>query len=140
MPKKTALVTGSSGLIGSEAVSFLDERGWTVHGVDNNAGFRCQVTAALAGALPVMRTANSAQPTAARRLIHENGRKPARTALTPKVEVGTRRMCGACPRLAAYRFCTANASNPLSRWESGGSQRTASNQIGTARLPMANLA
>jgi CDP-paratose 2-epimerase len=36
MPKKTALVTGSSGLIGSEAVSFLDERGWTVHGVDNN--------------------------------------------------------------------------------------------------------
>jgi len=36
MPRKTALVTGSSGLIGSEAVSFLDERGWTVHGVDNN--------------------------------------------------------------------------------------------------------
>jgi len=36
MPKKTALVTGSSGLIGSEAVSFLDERGWSVHGVDNN--------------------------------------------------------------------------------------------------------
>jgi CDP-paratose 2-epimerase len=35
MPK-TALVTGSSGLIGSEAVAFLDERGWTVHGVDNN--------------------------------------------------------------------------------------------------------
>ncbi|MGE5691135.1 MAG: NAD-dependent epimerase/dehydratase family protein [Pseudomonadota bacterium] len=35
MPK-TALVTGSSGLIGSEAVSFLDERGWTIHGVDNN--------------------------------------------------------------------------------------------------------
>ena len=33
---KTALVTGSSGLIGSEAVAFLDERGWTVHGVDNN--------------------------------------------------------------------------------------------------------
>jgi CDP-paratose 2-epimerase len=33
---KTALVTGSSGLIGSEAVTFLDERGWTVHGVDNN--------------------------------------------------------------------------------------------------------
>ena len=24
------------GLIGSEAVAFLDERGWTVHGVDNN--------------------------------------------------------------------------------------------------------
>src|SRR6266566_4690231 len=36
MPRKTALVTGSSGLIGSEAVSFLDERGWAVHGVDNN--------------------------------------------------------------------------------------------------------
>jgi len=35
MPK-TALITGSSGLIGSEAVTFLDERGWTVHGVDNN--------------------------------------------------------------------------------------------------------
>ncbi|MHB8643753.1 MAG: NAD-dependent epimerase/dehydratase family protein [Gaiellaceae bacterium] len=33
---KTALVTGSSGLIGSEMVSFLDERGWCVHGVDNN--------------------------------------------------------------------------------------------------------
>jgi CDP-paratose 2-epimerase len=37
MPKrKSALVTGSSGLIGSEAVTFLDERGWDVHGVDNN--------------------------------------------------------------------------------------------------------
>jgi CDP-paratose 2-epimerase len=33
---QTALVTGSSGLIGSEAVAFLDARGWTVHGVDNN--------------------------------------------------------------------------------------------------------
>ena len=33
---KTALVTGSSGLVGSEMVSFLDERGWRVHGVDNN--------------------------------------------------------------------------------------------------------
>ena len=33
---KTALVTGSSGLIGSETVAFLDERGWAVHGVDNN--------------------------------------------------------------------------------------------------------
>jgi CDP-paratose 2-epimerase len=30
------LVTGSSGLIGSEAVSFFDARGWEVHGVDNN--------------------------------------------------------------------------------------------------------
>jgi len=33
---KTAVVTGSSGLIGSEAVRFLDARGWTVHGMDNN--------------------------------------------------------------------------------------------------------
>ena len=32
----TALVTGSSGLIGSEGVTFLAERGWTVHGIDNN--------------------------------------------------------------------------------------------------------
>ena len=36
MPRKTALVTGSSGLIGSEAVAFLDARGWAVDGVDNN--------------------------------------------------------------------------------------------------------
>jgi CDP-paratose 2-epimerase len=34
--QRVALVTGSSGLIGSEAVTFLDQRGWTVHGVDNN--------------------------------------------------------------------------------------------------------
>lgn len=32
----TVLITGSSGLIGSEAVSFFDDRGWDVHGVDNN--------------------------------------------------------------------------------------------------------
>jgi CDP-paratose 2-epimerase len=36
MPSQTALVTGSSGLIGSEMVTYLDARGWTVHGVDNN--------------------------------------------------------------------------------------------------------
>ncbi len=36
MAAKTALVTGSSGLIGSECVAFLDARGWAVHGVDNN--------------------------------------------------------------------------------------------------------
>ena len=30
------LVTGSSGLIGSETVAFFDRRGWEVHGVDNN--------------------------------------------------------------------------------------------------------
>ena len=33
---RTAIVTGSSGLIGSETAEFLDRRGWTVHGVDNN--------------------------------------------------------------------------------------------------------
>ena len=32
----TLLVTGSSGLIGSEAVEYFDRLGWTVHGVDNN--------------------------------------------------------------------------------------------------------
>lgn len=30
------VVTGSSGLIGSEAVEYFDHRGWQVHGVDNN--------------------------------------------------------------------------------------------------------
>jgi CDP-paratose 2-epimerase len=30
------LVTGSSGLIGSEVVSFFSQRNWTVHGADNN--------------------------------------------------------------------------------------------------------
>jgi CDP-paratose 2-epimerase len=33
---RTALVTGSSGLVGSEMVSTLDRLGWAVHGVDNN--------------------------------------------------------------------------------------------------------
>jgi CDP-paratose 2-epimerase len=33
---RRVLITGSSGLIGSEAVTFFDDRGWTVHGVDNN--------------------------------------------------------------------------------------------------------
>lgn len=33
---KKLLVTGSSGLIGSESVSYFDSRGWQVHGVDNN--------------------------------------------------------------------------------------------------------
>ena len=32
----SVLITGSGGLIGSEAVLFFDARGWTVHGVDNN--------------------------------------------------------------------------------------------------------
>jgi len=34
--KKTALVTGSSGLIGSEVVDYFCRLGWEVHGVDNN--------------------------------------------------------------------------------------------------------
>jgi CDP-paratose 2-epimerase len=33
---KTLIVTGSSGLIGSEVVSFFSDVGWKVHGVDNN--------------------------------------------------------------------------------------------------------
>jgi CDP-paratose 2-epimerase len=33
---KVALVTGSSGLIGSEMVALLDRQGWAVHGIDNN--------------------------------------------------------------------------------------------------------
>lgn len=33
---KKLLVTGSSGLIGSECVTFFEARGWEVHGVDNN--------------------------------------------------------------------------------------------------------
>ena len=33
---ETLLVTGSSGLIGSEVVTYFDARGWEVHGVDNN--------------------------------------------------------------------------------------------------------
>lgn len=35
MPKRV-LITGSSGLIGSEAVTFFDKGGWEVHGIDNN--------------------------------------------------------------------------------------------------------
>ena len=34
--KKTLLVTGSNGLIGSEMVSHFHRLGWAVHGVDNN--------------------------------------------------------------------------------------------------------
>ena len=34
--RRTALITGSSGLIGSEAVAYFDQRGWRVEGVDNN--------------------------------------------------------------------------------------------------------
>jgi CDP-paratose 2-epimerase len=36
MTRRSALVTGSSGLIGSETVTTLDRLGWDVHGVDNN--------------------------------------------------------------------------------------------------------
>src|SRR5829696_8330430 len=36
MARRTALITGSSGLIGSELVEHLDSRGWEVHGIDNN--------------------------------------------------------------------------------------------------------
>lgn len=33
---RSILITGSSGLIGSEAAAFFDRIGWKVHGVDNN--------------------------------------------------------------------------------------------------------
>lgn len=33
---KSVLVTGASGLIGSECVSYFDQIGWRVHGIDNN--------------------------------------------------------------------------------------------------------
>lgn len=33
---KSILVTGSSGLIGSEVCEFFHSKGWTVHGIDNN--------------------------------------------------------------------------------------------------------
>ncbi len=36
MRSKSVLVTGSSGLIGSEVCSHLDALGWSIHGVDNN--------------------------------------------------------------------------------------------------------
>lgn len=36
LARRRVLVTGSSGLIGSEAVAFFDARGWAVHGIDNN--------------------------------------------------------------------------------------------------------
>ncbi len=36
MSARTVLVTGSSGLIGSEVCSHFDSLGWDVHGVDNN--------------------------------------------------------------------------------------------------------
>lgn len=36
MPSQSLLVTGSSGLIGSEVVEYFCKLGWQVHGVDNN--------------------------------------------------------------------------------------------------------
>jgi CDP-paratose 2-epimerase len=36
MSGKIAIVTGSSGLIGSETAEYLDASGWRVHGIDNN--------------------------------------------------------------------------------------------------------
>lgn len=33
----TILITGSTGLVGSEAVNFFEEKGWEVIGIDNNA-------------------------------------------------------------------------------------------------------
>ena len=33
---KTILVTGSSGLIGSDVCQYFAAAGWTIHGVDNN--------------------------------------------------------------------------------------------------------
>jgi CDP-paratose 2-epimerase len=33
---KSAIVTGSSGLVGSETARLLDAQGWAVHGIDNN--------------------------------------------------------------------------------------------------------
>jgi CDP-paratose 2-epimerase len=36
MAPQSVLITGSSGLIGSECVAYFDRLGWRVHGVDNN--------------------------------------------------------------------------------------------------------
>jgi len=36
MTPRSLIVTGSSGLIGSEVAAHFDARGWHVHGVDNN--------------------------------------------------------------------------------------------------------
>ena len=33
---KTVLITGSSGLIGSEVTTFFHYQGFSVHGIDNN--------------------------------------------------------------------------------------------------------
>jgi CDP-paratose 2-epimerase len=44
MNNKTILVTGSSGLIGSEVVAYFAEIGWRAHGIDNTmrADFICK--------------------------------------------------------------------------------------------------
>ena len=33
---KSVVVTGASGLIGSECFAYFDQIGWYVHGIDNN--------------------------------------------------------------------------------------------------------
>jgi CDP-paratose 2-epimerase len=35
-PTRRVVITGSSGLVGSESVTYFDARGWIVHGIDNN--------------------------------------------------------------------------------------------------------
>lgn len=37
MSSKSLVITGSSGLIGSEVCAYFSAQGWTVHGVDNNS-------------------------------------------------------------------------------------------------------
>ena len=36
MKTKHVLITGSAGLVGSEAVRFYSQKGYVVHGIDNN--------------------------------------------------------------------------------------------------------
>jgi hypothetical protein len=92
--------------------------------VDRGGVFGCQATIALAGALPVMMTANSAHPTTAKRLIHtgfdrfgwtsrrDGGSAPADMKVPPRFQDQTRPACAVSPRLAAHR-CVANASIPI---------------------------
>jgi CDP-paratose 2-epimerase len=37
MKQRAVLITGSSGLVGSQSVAFFAVRGWTVYGIDNNS-------------------------------------------------------------------------------------------------------
>jgi CDP-paratose 2-epimerase len=36
MKNKNVLITGSAGLIGSEAVKYFAQKGFVIHGIDNN--------------------------------------------------------------------------------------------------------